>query len=422
MTVINTNIKSLISQNALGLNNRALSGAMEQLSTGKRINSAADDAAGLAISTRMTAQIKGLNQAVRNANDGISLLNTAEGALIEVTNMLQRMRELAVQASNDTNTAKDREYLNLEFQELKAEINRVASSTEWNGKSVLKHDASNTGTYSFQVGARSGQVITIEIPDFTMAPVVINPSQNRQVAEQTFSLSGGTWDGATVLMDNGTHQLSVSLPDEQPIGGISDGNLNDSEAATALVSAIQSSNSSIANLYNFTAVGSNLYIEPSLSNPDRSPLELSIDRNGAQSEMTQNITWADGSTSTNVILADMAYISTTSTTGRMNVISGSMITTSTLAALAIADLDEALDRVNTGRATMGATVNRLTYAGDNLTNVSQNTTESRSRILDTDYAKASSELSRTQIIQQAATAVLAQANTDQQTVLKLLQS
>jgi len=106
----------------------------------------------------------------------------------------------------------------------------------------------------------------------------------------------------------------------------------------------------------------------------------------------------------------------------MNVISGSMITTSTLAALAIADLDEALDRVNTGRATMGATVNRLTYAGDNLTNVSQNTTESRSRILDTDYAKASSELSRTQIIQQAATAVLAQANTDQQTVLKLLQS
>jgi len=126
MTVINTNIKSLVSQTALNANSKSVAAAMEQLSTGKRINSAADDAAGLAISSRMTAQVKGLDQAVRNANDGISLLQTAEGALIEVTNMLQRMRELAVQAGNDTYTSSDRTSLNLEYSQLMQEINRIS--------------------------------------------------------------------------------------------------------------------------------------------------------------------------------------------------------------------------------------------------------------------------------------------------------
>ena len=125
MTVINTNIKSLVSQNALQRNSRDLQVTMERLSTGKRINSAADDAAGLAISSRMTSQIRGLDQAVRNANDGISLMQSAEGALVEVTNMLQRMRELAIQSANDTNSSTDRAALDLEFQQLKAEINQI---------------------------------------------------------------------------------------------------------------------------------------------------------------------------------------------------------------------------------------------------------------------------------------------------------
>ncbi len=128
MTVINTNIKSLISQNALSKNSRSLSAAMEQLSTGKRINSAKDDAAGLAISSRMTAQIRGLDQSVRNGNDAISMLQTAEGAMIEITSMLQRMRELSVQAANDTYSAADRSYLDLEYQQLKSEINRTVST------------------------------------------------------------------------------------------------------------------------------------------------------------------------------------------------------------------------------------------------------------------------------------------------------
>ena len=314
MTVINTNVKSLISQNALSINNRALSQAMKQLSTGKRINSAADDAAGLAISSRMTAQIQGLGQAIRNANDGISLINTAEGALIEVSNMLQRMRELAVQAGNDTYTDVDRSAIAVEFKQLITEINRVAQNTQWNGMSVLNNnnatgtsigtggtlaDPSASGTelrnVKFQVGANANQTISVQFRDFGIP-------------------------------------MNMGEPDP---------------TATADTNAVFSGEAALNKL----------------------SIASSVDANTS-----------------------------------------------------IGNIDAAIDRINNQRATWGAVVNRLTYAGDNLSNVSQNTSESRSRILDADYAKVSSELSRTQIIQQAATAVLAQANTSQQTVLKLLQN
>ena len=141
MSVINTNVSAILTQNALAKNERAMSGAMEQLSTGKRINSASDDAAGLAISSRMTAQINGLNQSVRNANDAISLVQTADGALIEVTAMLQRMRTLAVQSASDTNTTADRTALDAEFALLRTEIDRIADNTQWNGEDVLDRAA-----------------------------------------------------------------------------------------------------------------------------------------------------------------------------------------------------------------------------------------------------------------------------------------
>ena len=316
MTVINTNIKSLISQNALNINSRALSSAMEQLSTGKRINSAADDAAGLAISSRMTAQIRGLDQAVRNANDGISLLNTAEGALIEVTNMLQRMRELAVQAANDTYTDNDRASLGLEYKQLMIEINRIAQNTQWNGMSIL----------------------------------------NNNSASGTSIGTGGTVDDPTAT---GTELRNIKFQ-----------------------------------------VGANANQTISVQFRD-----FSIPMDATTGEPKASVTPAP-----TTIFSDDATLNNTSISSSVN------------ANTAISRIDVAINRINEQRATFGAVVNRLTYAGDNLTNVSQNTTESRSRILDTDYAKASSELSRTQIIQQAATAVLAQANTDQQSVLKLLQN
>ena len=167
MSVINTNVSAILTQNSLAKNERAMSGAMEQLSTGKRINTASDDAAGLAISSRMTAQINGLNQSVRNANDAISLVQTADGALIEVTAMLQRMRTLAVQSASDTNTTADRTALDAEFDLLRTEIDRIANNTQWNGENVLdKSFASNTGAYDFQVGANANQIVEITIGDY----------------------------------------------------------------------------------------------------------------------------------------------------------------------------------------------------------------------------------------------------------------
>lgn len=290
MAVVNTNIGASVAQQALVRNERSMSAAMEQLSTGKKINSAADDAAGLAISSRMTAQIRGLDQAVRNANDGISMVNTAEGAMIEVTAMLQRMREITVQSANGTTDSDDRTYLNKEYQALATEIQRVATNTQWNGRDILTGDAASTGSsaVSFQVGANGGQTISVTIGDIS------------STGNTTFA-------------------------------------------------ALQSSG-------------------------------------------------ASGS------------IATTTAA------SAQTVATSTLTAI-----DAAIKDISEKRADLGAGSNQLTHAVDNLTSIKINAEESRSRILDTDYAQATSELARTQIIQQAGTAMLAQANQLPQTVLALLQ-
>jgi flagellin len=270
MPVINTNSAALNAQNVLKTNSRAMGTAMEQLSTGTRLNSAKDDAAGLAIGQTMTAQIRGLNQAVRNANDGINLLQTAEGAMVEQTNMLQRMRELAVQSVNATNSNSQRAYLNTEFTELASQISDIGDQTKWNTTTVLA-----SATLTFQVGVSSETTFTVQIAD--------------------------------------------------------------------------------------TTTGSN---------------GLAID--------TLAIASAGGASS------------------------------------ALATLDDALDTVNKQRSQLGATMNRLTYTADNLSNISSNLAASRSTIMDTDYATASSQLSKNQIIQQAATAMLAQANQQPQSVLSLL--
>jgi flagellin len=275
MTVINTNIGATITANALAKNERAMNTAMERLSTGKRINSAADDAAGLAISQRLNAQVKGLDQAARNANDAISMLQTADGAAIEITNMLQRMRELAVQATSDSNTTADVANLDLEFAALSGEIDRIVDATQWNGENILNGTGGTSGTFTYQIGANNAQSIDVDFGDFSM-------------------------DGADVM---GAADISA--------------------------------------------------------------------------------------------------------------------TTATTAAV-ITTLDTAISGVTTQRATFGAVMNRLEYTVDNLRNISQNTSASMSRISDADYAAETTELARTQIIQQAGTAMLSQANQQAQSVLALL--
>jgi flagellin len=268
MPAINTNISALKAQNALATNARAMTTAMEQLSNGTKVNSAKDDAAGLAIGTTMTSQIRGLNQAVRNANDGVNLLQTAEGAMVEQTNMLQRMRELAVQSVNATNSDSQRKYLHNEFRELTSQISDIGTQTKWNTSTVL-----TATTLTFQVG---------------------------NTADTTFDVVIEATDNTTLGID----ALAIS-------------NATDASAA-------------------------------------------------------------------------------------------------------LSTIDTALDTINGQRSQIGATMNRLTYTADNLSNVSANLSASRSSIMDTDYATASSNLSKAQIIQQAATAMLAQANQQPQSVLALL--
>ena len=276
--VINTNVKALMASNALNKNGRVQQNVMESLSTGKSINRASDNAAGLSIRETMTAQINGLGAAIKNANDGVSQLQTADGALNEVSSMFQRMRELAVLSVNDTYSTTQKTAMNTEFVQLGTEVTRIAQQTQWNGMYLLAGSGgapggTATSVFTFQVGANNAQTLSVTIPSMALTE---------------FSATGDT------------------------------------------------------------------------------------------------------------------------------------ITTAVLATSAIADLDGSLSELNGYRSTIGATINRLEHAIDNLTNVQQNATDSRSKVEDTDYAAATSELARTQIIAQAATAILAQANQQPQSVLSLL--
>ncbi|MEK9806678.1 MAG: flagellar biosynthesis protein FliC, partial [Halieaceae bacterium] len=198
MAVVNTNISASLAQASLAKNERALSKAMEQLSTGKKINTAADDAAGLAISSRMTSQIVGLEQSVQNAHDAISMIQTAESALDEMTNMLLRMRELALQASNGTGSVADRNYLQDEFGRLKAEIDRIANNTEWNGRAVLNGNAGGTGVtdVSYQVGGNAGQTISVSFGNMVGGGLATGAS-GLAVASGGVALSAIAISGAT---------------------------------------------------------------------------------------------------------------------------------------------------------------------------------------------------------------------------------
>ena len=390
MSVINTNVSAILTQNALAKNERAMSGAMEQLSTGKRINSASDDAAGLAISSRMTSQINGLNQAVRNSNDAISLVQTADGALIEVTNMLQRMRTLAVQAASDTNTPDDRTALNEEFTQLRTEINRVADNTQWNGENVLDQSfASGTGTYSFQVGANSDQTIDLTIGNYSTA----SSSQGTTAAVDTTTAASGP--GATAAAQVSTLTIAGTPA------------LGDIIAVT---------------------VGDASYVHEVVAGAAATQTVTEIAAAISAGLTADGMSTATASASAGVLTftaASTAYGSNSfeisgATSGLLGGLASSSITSASNSNSAIAALDTAISAVNTGRAEMGATINVLQYAGDNLSNVSLNATASRSRVEDTDYSSATTELARTQIIAQAATAMLAQANQIPQTVLSLL--
>ena len=410
MTVINTNTAATITANALSKNERAMTQAMERLSTGQRINSAGDDAAGLAISSKMTSQISGLNQAVRNANDAISQVQTEEGAMIEVSNMLQRMRTLAVQSSSDTNTSTDRAALDSEFTALASEIQRIGTNTQWNGTDLLD-GVSTTGAQAFQVGANASQTIEHTFADLEVAnadatahTAVATTNPGATVATMVFQ--GGTTGGTAVVGDTVTFTV-------------------DSVAYSGKVTS-----ASGGEITGITLHGSSTETKTGASDATT----IASTTNGGTMTFAYSadntFTITSGTTGSNLMA--VAYVTATSdgtTSGferaslSRGLTAGALfadISTSAGANSAISTLDIIIADIASARAASGAVINRLEYAADNLANISQNASASRSRILDADYAAETTELARTQIIQQAGTAMLSQANQQAQTVLALL--
>ena len=409
MTVINTNTAANLTANALTENQRSMNQTMERLSTGSRINSASDDAAGLAIVSKMDAQVTGLNQAVRNANDAIAMIQTADGATIEIDAMLQRMRELAVQSLNGTNTATDLTNLNLEFANLATEIDRVVDTTEYNDTLILDGSGGTAGVFTFNIGSNASQTVDVDFKDFNLTDgttagtngvdtvtitqtildtyastdklVITNTAGDTLTIDATAIAAAS---GSTNLGDVTLAHLITTINDE----------MDDTTAFEGMAVADNGASTAITFTQDTAGAGQLLTVQH-------------ITAAGVATALTvENTTAGAGAGGGDPMAANLSDFLT----------AGSQAQASTT----IAELDAAIAGVAAQRAEFGSWVNRLEHTVDNLTNISQNTVASRSRIEDADYAAETTELARTQIISQAATAMLSQANQQAQSVLALL--
>jgi flagellin len=477
-SVINTNVLSLNAQRNLSKSDSSLATSLQRLSSGLRINSAKDDAAGLAIANRFTTQIRGLNQAVRNANDGISLAQTAESALDELTNNLQRIRELAVQAANSTNSASDRAALDQEVQQRLAEINRIASQTAFNGQKVLD---GSFGTAQFQVGANVGETISVNLTTGVRADqlgqiatqtgsavsanaltdgsltiavgsgsaVAIRASTAGTGAGQTAdsayakvqAINGAGVSGLTAVASNvttgtfstvssagGTSTYNLSVNGVAIYSGT--GNLADGASLTAadvaaqvnLFSAQTGVSASVSGTdFTLTAAdGRNVVVAESIANGTGTASGTGIAA-GQTGTLRGTLTL---SAAENITLggtpADIGFSGVTSIAKDTTTLASVSVTSVTNAETAIQRVDASLASVSGLRSQLGAIQNRFESTISNLQTVSENLTASRSRIQDADFAAETAALTRAQILQQAGVAVLAQANAAPQTILGLL--
>lgn len=470
MTTINTNIQSMNAQRNLSASQGSLSTSMQRLSSGLRINSAKDDAAGLAISERMNAQVRGLNVAARNANDGISLAQTAEGSLGEIGNNLQRIRELAVQSGNATNSASDRKALQAEVTQLVSEIDRVATQTDFNGTRLL--DGSFSGAAGvFQVGANAGQTITVEgissarssalgqYQGFSLEGQAIGTASDT-VAAQTMAVGGTSYNLGSIAND--AKALANAINSQNISGMTATANETVKAAGTSAITATADGTS--------TVVLNGLTINLAGSRNATSNRATALDAINAQSSVTgvraldtgsglelraadgRNITvgtftaggntaatladWGIGAAGTQGATLDISYSAAPGTTGNV-AFTGAFANTTAIAATgvavnaldistaagaskALASVDAALQTVNSSRASLGAVQNRFSSVIANLQTSSENLSAARGRIVDADFAKETANLSRAQILQQAGTAMVAQANQLPQGVLSLL--
>ncbi|MFA5700430.1 MAG: flagellin [Desulfuromonas sp.] len=391
---INTNVASLNAQRNLGASQADLNKSMQRLSSGLRINSAKDDAAGLAISDRMTAQIRGLNQAVRNSNDGISLAQTAEGALQESTNILQRIRELSVQSANDTNTETDRVSLQAEVGQLQQELDRIATTTEFNGKTLLDGSQTAASAFTFQVGANAGVDQTIS---FGIA--------SAQTADLGEAKAGVLVASATVA-EGSTSQLKFTADTAGASGNVSyEVVVNMSAAGVSATAATLSGTTITINVASGTSTLTAAAAASAINGASGITAEVSA--------VTDAADFAADGTSTVSMSGGADDVETTN-------VKGIDISTRAGAVAAITSVDNALAEIDASRGELGAVQNRFESTIANLSNVSENLSAARSRILDADIAEETSNMTKQNILQQAGVSILAQANQAPQLALSLL--
>ena len=496
--VINTNTASLVAQAAQANTSKAMDTAMERLSTGKRINTAADDAAGIAISTRLEANIRGLNMAIKNAADGQSLIDTAEGAMNEQANILQRMRELAVQSSNDTNSATDRLAIQDEMTQLRTELDRIASTTTWAGDKLLD---GNFLSKNFQIGAKASENVTVSIGSTSSSSLGVyrldTTAQTMGVTDETTTKTATDFDvlgkegaaeaaftagsdakavAAAVNADSSSTGVTATAVTKArislaavPVSAVTM-TINGGGTATAISASVVSNNDLTALKDAINAVGGTTQVTATFDGTDKSklilteadgddillqnfgngattnlsveagnydgtswetavnvaghatPLNDAIVNGVVRMESSQSFTVSDQEAGTSDLSAVTGYFGT-SGGGTASLSATSSISLGTLAGAqsAISVLDGAIARVNEIRSDLGAISNRLDHTINNLSNVVVNTEASQSRIEDADFAAETSNLTKSQILSQAATAMLAQANASKQSVLSLLQ-
>jgi flagellin len=379
--IINTNMLALNAQRNLSQSQNTQATAIQRLSSGLRINSSKDDAAGLAISERFTTQIRGLNQAARNAQDAVSLSQTAEGALASVTNNLQRMRELAVQSANGTNSSGERDALQLEFDQMRQEINRISSQTAFAGVKLLDGSFTNVG---FQVGANAGETLSIAS--------LANVSSTALGSYNSASVTGVAATAFTAITAGDLTITGPSSGSAVSLGAI--GAAADATARAAQIRTAVNAVSAQTGVYAIEGSGTTVSLWAAGG--------ITIGQSGTATTAATGLT--------------AATTAATAQTG-FNTVS---IGTTTGANQAMIQMDAALSAVAGARATMGSIQSRFEALISNLQITTENLTASRSRIQDADFAEETAKLTRSQILQQAGTAMLAQANSAPQNVLSLL--
>ncbi len=451
--VINTNLFSLNAQRNLNETSNALGTSLQRLSSGLRINSAKDDAAGIAIVERFTTQIRGLNQAVRNANDGISFAQTAEGGLGGATDNLQRIRELAVQAANDTNTVSDREALNNEAQQLISEVRRIANTTQFNGQNVLDGSAP---TLTFQVGANQNQTISVTGVDARAevlgARISTSGSIDRTAIDATIAADDIVINGVSVDLSGLSAGDSVDLLVNQINAVSGTSGVQASRATTVTTADLTAaaadvtingvtvtllggagnaatdlaSLNAVATQTGVTAVAGTAAGDFALTNTDGTDIVIGGTGLGAAQTVSAGIVLAGdvSESNTNFAVAGTFAVEVGNALGAAqtnNNVTATNVLTQTDAAAALLTIDFALDQINGLRSELGAVQSRFESTISNLQITSENLTAARSRIQDTDFAAETAELTRTQILQQAGLSIVSQANSLPQSVLSLLQ-